>query len=50
MITGQVKEILLDVTASQGGQWVEKKEMRIAEANKKAGIHFNPKTSRTRSF
>ncbi len=46
----QVKDLLKDATATQGGQWVEKKELRIAEANRKIGKHFNPKSARTRSF
>ncbi len=50
IVPDQVKELLKDVTSAQGGQWIEKKEMRMAEANKKAGVQFNPKTARTRSF
>lgn len=50
VVPDQVKEILKDVTSAQGGQWIEKKEMRMAEANNKAGLRFNPKTARTRSF
>ncbi len=46
----QIKELLKDVTATQGGHWVEKKELRVAEANRKIGKHFNPKSARTRSF
>ena len=45
-----IKELLKDVTVTQGGQWIEKKELRIAEANRKIGKHFNPKAARTRSF
>jgi hypothetical protein len=50
IVPDQVKELLKDVASTQGGQWVEKKEMRMAEANHKAGVRFNPKTARTRSF
>ncbi len=50
IVPDQVKELLKDVTSAQGGHWIEKKEMRMVEANKKAGVQFNPKTARTRSF
>jgi hypothetical protein len=46
----QVKELLKDATATQGGDWVQKKKLRIAEANRKIGKTFNPKSARTRSF
>ena len=35
VVPDQVKELLKDVTSAQGRQWIEKKEMRMAEANKK---------------
>lgn len=50
ILPDQVKGLIKDVTANQGGQWVEKKELRVAEANRKIGNHFNPKSARTRSF
>ncbi len=50
LVPDQIKELLKDVTSTKGGQWIEKKEMRMTEANVKAGVRFNPKTARTRSF
>ncbi len=49
-VPDQVKDFFKDVTVTQGGQWIEKKELRIAEANLKTSKKFNPKAARTRSF
>lgn len=46
----QILDLVKDVAASQGGQWVEKKALRQKEACVKYNKKFNPKTSRTRSF
>jgi hypothetical protein len=46
----QVLDLVKEVTATQGGQWIEKKELRKKEACCKYSKKFNPKTSRTRSF
>ncbi|MFZ1751474.1 MAG: hypothetical protein WAU01_14840 [Saprospiraceae bacterium] len=50
IVPTQIKGLVKDITASQGGQWVEKKELRQNEANKINSSEFNPKASRTRSF
>ena len=49
-VSSPVKELVKEITLHQGGQWVEKKELRIKEAKEKSKLHFNPKTARTRSF
>lgn len=49
-IPEQVKELVKEITETQGGQWVEKKELRVSEAEKLENKEFNPKTARTRSF
>ncbi len=46
----QVQELVKEITEAQGGHWVEKKELRISEAEKMDKVEFNPKSSRTRSF
>lgn len=46
----QVLDLVKEVTATQGGQWIEKKELRKKEASCKYSKNFNPKTARTRSF
>lgn len=50
MIPEQVKDLVRSITENQGGQWVEKKELRKAEASRKSKLKFNPKTSRTKSY
>lgn len=50
IVTSPVKELVKSVTTSQGGIWVEKKELRNKEAQIKSSKKFNPKASRTRSF
>jgi hypothetical protein len=49
-ITSRIKAILKENTSTQGGQWIEKKNMRLSEATAKASLGFNPKAARTRSF
>lgn len=49
-MTSPVKELVKSIATSQGGIWVEKKELRAKEAQIKSSKRFNPKASRTRSF
>ncbi|MBK8052174.1 MAG: hypothetical protein IPK35_02535 [Saprospiraceae bacterium] len=46
----QILDLVKEVTETQGGQWIEKKELRKKEASSKYSKKFNPKTARTRSF
>ena len=50
VIPEQVKDLVKEITETQGGQWVERKELRISEAEKLEKNEFNPKAVRTRSF
>lgn len=49
-ISGAVINLLKDITSKQGGQWIEKKNLRTEEAVLKSKMDFNPKAARTRSF
>lgn len=46
----QIVDLVKDLTITQGGQWIEKKELRNKEACLKTSKKFNPKAARTRSF
>ena len=50
IVPNQVKDLVKEISETQGGHWVEKKEVRMREANEKDLVKFNPKASRTRSF
>ncbi len=50
IVQQQILDLVKDITETQGGQWVEKKEVRKNEAGVKNSLKFNPKASRTRSF
>jgi hypothetical protein len=50
LVGSPVKELVKEITLHQGGQWIEKKELRIQEAKENSKLHFNPKAARTRSF
>ena len=45
-----VIEMAKTISANQGGQWVENRQLRAKEASLKVSNKFNPKASRTRSF
>jgi len=50
IVPNQIKDLVKEISETQGGHWVEKKEVRIQEANEKDSTKFNPKAARTRSF
>jgi hypothetical protein len=50
IVSNPIKGLVKGITNHQGGQWVEKKELREKEAQYKVARKFNPKAARTRSF
>jgi hypothetical protein len=50
IVGSPIKELVKEITLHQGGQWIEKKELRFKEAKEKSKLHFNPKAVRTRSY
>lgn len=50
IVSNPIKQLVKDITAYQGGHWIEKKELRNKEAQNKVAKRFNPKSARTRSF
>jgi hypothetical protein len=50
IVSAPIKDLVKGVTAHQGGQWIEKKQLRELEAQSKTARKFNPKAVRTRSF
>lgn len=50
IVSNPIKDLVKGITNHQGGQWVEKKELREKEAQYKVARKFNPKAARTRSF